>query len=100
MPGATVVNYEPSLTVALDEECRTQCRLSVETRTNAYQMRTGDYPEEQLSVYVTARQYGSLHADTSYVKTLEHLMQVCQNVLEDHVIENVLNPLAQAIALK
>ena len=51
----TVINCEPSLTVALDEECRTQFRLSVETRTSAYQVRTGDYPDEQLSVYVTAR---------------------------------------------
>src|SRR3990172_2999619 len=58
--GGTVIAFEPSLTVALDEDCRLQCRLSVETRTNAYQVRTGEYAEEQLSVYLTARQYGSL----------------------------------------
>ena len=28
------MNYEPSITLALDEECRTQLRLSVETRTS------------------------------------------------------------------
>ena len=42
-----------------------QCRLSIETRTNAYQVRTGEFPEEQLSVYVTARRYGSLPPDTT-----------------------------------
>ena len=62
IPGTTTINHEPSITLALDEDCRVQCRLSVETRTNAYQVRTGDYPEEQLSVYLTARQYGSLSA--------------------------------------
>lgn len=100
IPGATVISYEPSLTIALDEECRMQCRLSMETRTNAYQIRTGDFPEEQLSVYVTARQYGSLRSDTSFSQTLEKLLQLCQEVIESHVIEHVLRPLARTIAMK
>jgi hypothetical protein len=100
IPGATVVNCEPSLTVALDEECRVQFRLSVETRTNAYQVRTGDYPEEQISVYVTARQYGSLGPDTTFVDTLKRLNTVCMEMLDNHVIEHVLKPLARTIALK
>ena len=97
--GPTVINYEPSLTIALDEECRIQFRLSVETRTNAYQVRTGDYPDEQLSVYVTARQYGSL-AGTTFVDTLKQLNQVCQEMLDQHVVEHVLRPLARTIAMK
>ncbi|HID75812.1 MAG TPA: hypothetical protein EYP56_07425 [Planctomycetaceae bacterium] len=99
-PGAQVINYEPSLTIALDEECRLQCRLSLETRTNAYQIRTGEYPEDQLSVYVTARQYGSLNPDLTFAETLERLFRVCQDMLQGHVIEHVLQPLARTIALK
>ena len=98
--GSTVINYEPSLTIALDEECRVQFRLSVETRTSAYQVRTGDYADEQLSVYVTARQYGSLGPDATFVDTLKHLNVVCQDMLDQHVVEQFLKPLAQAIALK
>ena len=60
IPGVTVLGSEPSLQLALDEDCRTQCRLSVETRTGAYHVRTRDFPEEQLSVYFTTRRYGSL----------------------------------------
>src|SRR5437867_5609171 len=30
--GTRVINYEPSLMLSLDEGCRLQCRLSVETR--------------------------------------------------------------------
>ena len=100
IPGATVINHEPSLTIALDEECRLQCRLSVETRTNAYQVRTGEYPEEQLSVYVTARQYGSLSPDRTFAETLDRLAEVCHEMLENHVIEHVLRPLARTIAMK
>jgi hypothetical protein len=98
--GATAINYEPSITLALDEDCRVQCRLSIETRTNAYQVRTGEYPEEQLSVYLTARQYGSLGADLTYVKALENLTEVCHEMVDRYVIDNVLHPLARAIATK
>lgn len=100
VPGVTVINYEPSLTVALDDECRLQCRWSVETRTNAYQVRIGEYPEEQISVYVTARQYGSLSPDTTFIETLDRLSTVCHEMLENHVIEHVLQPLARAISMK
>ncbi len=100
MPGATVINHEPSLTLALDEDCRTQCRVSVETRTNAYQVRTGEYPEDPLSVYVTARQYGSLPPDTTYLETLDRLLGICFDLIDNVVIENVLEPLARTISLK
>jgi hypothetical protein len=100
IPGATVINYEPSFTIALDENCRIQCRLSVETRTSAYQVRTGDFAEEQLSVYVTARQYGSLDPDNSFKSVLDNLAQVCHEMLDNHVIEHVLQPLRRTIAMK
>ncbi|HWA99244.1 MAG TPA: hypothetical protein VG713_12160 [Pirellulales bacterium] len=97
---ATVLNHEPSITLALDDDCRTQCRLSVETRTNAYQVRTGDYPEEQLSVYLTARQYGSLGPDKTFVATLDRLAQVCYEMVDHYVVDHVLQPLARTIAMK
>ncbi|MFP6613063.1 MAG: hypothetical protein VB835_12200 [Pirellulales bacterium] len=100
IPGGTVINYEPSITVSLDEDCRIQSRISVETRTNAYQIRMGEFPEEQLSVYVTARQYGSLAPDVSFVDALEKLTGICETLLESYVIENVLQPLARTIATR
>jgi len=100
VPGANVINYEPSITLALDEECRTQVRLSVETRTNAFQVRTGDYPEDQLSVYLTARQYGSLEPGVTFVQALDNLTQICRDMVETYVIDQVLQPLARTIAMK
>ena len=98
--GATIISHEPSITMALDEDCRIQCRMSIETRTNAYQVRTGEFPEEQLSVYFTARQYGSLGADASYVDALTNLASTCEDMVENYVVENVLQPLARTIAMR
>jgi hypothetical protein len=99
MTGANFIGNEPSLTLALDPECRLQCRVNVETRTNAYQIRTGDYQEEQVSVYVTARQYGSLSPDTTYVAVVDRLARLAQEIVEGYVAPNVLEPLARAISL-
>ena len=100
MPGATTINYEPNLTFAMDEDCRLQCRINIESRTNAYQIRTGEYQEEQISVYVTARQYGSLSADGTYVDALDRLCQVCREIIDEYVVDSVLQPLARTIALQ
>lgn len=98
--GATIISHEPSITMALDEDCRVQCRMSIETRTNAYQVRTGDFPEEQISVYFTARQYGSLGAETNYIDALNSLAQTCEEMVENYVVDNVLLPLARTIATR
>ena len=90
----------PSLTLALDEECRTQVRIGTESRTNAFQVRTGEFGEDQLSVYVTARQYGSLDPDTTYVEALERLTLIARDVVEHCVIDQILRPLARTISLK
>lgn len=100
IPGGTVIAYEPSFQLAFDEDCRTQCRLSFETRTSAYHVRTSDYPEEQLSVYLTARRYGSLEPGETYVGALKQLATLCREVVDHFVIDNVLRPLQQAIAIK
>jgi hypothetical protein len=100
LPGGRVINYEPSLTVSLDEDCRVQVRVSTETRTNAFQVRTGEFAEEQLSVYVTARQYGSLDPQMSYVEAIDRLAQLAREVVDSCVVEQILRPLARTISMK
>ncbi len=99
-PGARLVANEPSIHFALDENCRTQCRISVESRTSAYHIRTGEFPEEQISVYLTVRRYGSLESGETYVETLNELRRHAIEIMDSYVIENVLLPLQQTIAIK
>lgn len=99
-PGVKVINYEPSVTIAVDDECRMQLRVSIENRTNAYQVRVNDYPEEQFSVYVTARQYGSLSPDKTFVETLDRLCELCHETIDGYVIEHILSPLHKAIMIR
>ena len=99
IPGAQVLANEPSIQFALDEDCRTQCRLSIETRTSAYHVRMKEFPEEQLSVYFTARRYGSLDGEETYVEAMRKLADIAHEIVDGYVVENVLRPLQQAIAI-
>lgn len=95
-----VVAYEPHLQFSVDEDCRTQCRISVETRTSAYHVKTREFPSEQLSVYVTARHYGSLDPDITYADILKQLGQVCTETIEEFVAEELLKPIQRTIEIK
>jgi hypothetical protein len=98
--GGRPLSFEPNLTMSLTNDCRRQCRIMVETRTNAYQVRRNDYPEDSISVYFTVRQYGSLPHDGSFEETLKELRHDAERLLQQCAVEQVLRPLAQAISRK
>lgn len=98
LPGSRVINYEPSITLALEESCRLQCRLSIETRTNAYQIRTGDFPDDQISIYFTVRQYWGSGPEVTFVDSFRRQRVVGEEAIEKIVIPRIVRPLARAIA--
>jgi hypothetical protein len=100
LPGGRVINHEPSLMLALDEQCRLQCRLSVETRTSTYQVRTGQFPEAPISVYFTIRQYWGRQPFDTFAESYQNQRRICQELVDQHIIPAVVRPLAQAIAAK
>ena len=98
LSGARVLNFEPSLTLSLDDSCRLQARISVETRTNAYQVRTGDFPDDQISLYFTVRQYWGSGPELSFVESFRRQREIGEEALQRVVIPRVVRPLARAIA--
>ena len=98
--GARVLNFEPSLTLSLDDSCRLQCRLSVETRTNAVQLRTGDYDDEQISVYFTVRQYWGSGPEKTFLDSFRRQREIGEEAIQKVVIPRVVRPLALVIASK
>ena len=100
IPASRVLNFEPSLMLSLDEGCRLQGRLSVETRTNAYQVRTGQFPEAPISVYFTVRQYWGRQPFKTLVESYQNQRRICQELVDSHVLPAVIRPLQQTIAAK
>jgi hypothetical protein len=101
LSGARVLNFEPSMMLALDEQCRLQCRLSVETRTNAYQVQTGQFPENApITVYFTVRQFWGKQPFKTFVESYRNQRRIAQELVDAHVIPNVVKPLAATISAK
>lgn len=99
VPGPLLA-YEPLLQFALDDQCKTQCRISLEARSTAYQAKTGEYGEEPLSVYLTVRRYASLAKEEQFSAELERLAETADRLVSHYLVENVLQPLQRAIAMK
>ena len=75
---------------------RTQVRVSTETRTNAFQVRT-----ESLATTCVRHSSSVRKLDTeTYVDVVERLAQLAQDVIESCVVEQILRPLARTISLK
>ena len=100
MPGSKVMGYEPSLMLALDETCRLQCRLNIETRTNAYQIRTNSYPDAPITVFFTIRQYWARQTGRTFVEAYQSQRKTCQELVDNHIIPAVIKPLSQSIENK
>lgn len=100
IPGCKLLTADQSMTLALDEPCRTQCRIQIEPRSSAFHIRTGEFVDENLSVFVTIRRYGSLESDQSFVDLLNDLYRVGTGILDNYVVGQILQPLQQAIAIK
>src|SRR5476649_1233449 len=100
MPGSKVLGYEPSLMLALDESCRLQCRLNIETRTNAYQIRTNNFPEAPITVFFTVRQYWAKQGTKTFTEGYQNQRKICQELVDSHIIPAVVKPLSAAIENK
>ncbi|TWU42022.1 hypothetical protein [Novipirellula artificiosorum] len=100
LPYGKVLSHEPAIQFSLDEDCRTQCRVSFESRTNAYQVRTGDFGEEQISVYLTVRRYDSLGPDENYAAEYDRLVSLGRDLVDEYLVTSVLKPLQDAISLR
>lgn len=98
--GTKLLGYEPMIQLALDESCRTQARLSFECRTLPEQVRSTDFSEELLSVYLTVRRYDSLEPGEDFPQELARLAKLAQDLVDQYVVGQVLRPLQQAISLK
>ncbi len=98
IPGGRVVHYEPSITFALEGDCQTQARLSIETRTSVSQVRSGDYADDQISLYFTIRRYWRGENDKTFVEAFQCLRGVGEEIVSEVIIPRIVRPLAQAIA--
>jgi hypothetical protein len=97
-PGAKAVDIQPSVTVALSEDCRLQARIDVITRTNSYQVRTGDYSNDVISVYLILRRYWGDRPKEPMENLFGQMTERAEALCTSYIVPKLLRPISSAIA--
>lgn len=95
-PGAIMLSNDVTITLALDESGKRLCRLDVQPRTTEEEIRGGKITAEQLTVSLTVRHSGSPDTNQSFVSVLHELYETAHQIMDEHVIDQVLLPLLRA----
>jgi hypothetical protein len=96
--GARPVDFQPSVTVALSDDCRLQARIDVITRTNSYQVRTGDYSDDVISVYLVLRRFWGDRPKASMESLAMEMAERADALCTKHIVPRLIKPISAAIA--
>lgn len=96
--GARAVDFQPTVTVALSDDCRLQGRIDIVTRTNSQQIRTGEYGDDAISVYMIVRRYWGDRPKESLSAMVMQLAERADALCQSHILPRVLRPISSVIA--
>ncbi len=96
--GARAIDFQPTVTMSLSDDCRLQGRIDVVTRTNSYQVRTGDYSEDAISVYFVLRRYWGDQPNESLEGMFQQMTERAEELCSKYVVPRVLRPVNSAIS--
>lgn len=92
------IDAQPFLGLALTDSCDTQAYVEIKSRTSTYEVRTGHYDAQPLSVFLTFRRYWGFQPNESLVDAHRELSERAEEWAATKIAPLVVNPLAQAIA--
>lgn len=96
--AAQVIDAQPFLGVAITENCDTQVYLEIKSRTSTYEVRTQQFEQQPLGVFLTVRKYWGFTEGESLLDIHRQLTLRAEEWVSEKVVPLVVNPLAQAIA--
>jgi len=93
-----VIDTQPYFGVALTPECDLQAYVEVKSRTTTFEVRTGNYEGEAITVFLTTRKYWEAGTGQQLPAALQSMFAVMNELAIERVVPNFVNPLAAAIA--
>jgi len=101
LPHTHPIGYSPSVLVALSDDCRTQGRISVESKISAYEPRSKKQSlDEAITLSFTVRQYPPGTEKFDALKSFENQCRLVQELMAEKIVPNFVQPLANVIAQK
>lgn len=92
------IDAQPYLGIALTPDCDLQAYVEVKTRSSTFEVRTAEYENQPVSVYLTVRKYWGLAPCGSLLEVQGMLLDTADELATSRVGPMLVQPLAQAIA--
>ena len=92
------IDCQPYFGIALTPDCNVQAYLEIKGRTSSFEVRTGEYEAQLLSVYLTVRRYWGFDEPADLPAVHEELATLADDLAVQRIVPLVVNPLALAIA--
>jgi len=101
LPSASPIGFSPAVVVALSEDCRTQARVSVESKTSvAEPPRKEQNLDEAISLSLTVRQYPRGTEKFDALKSFEDQCRLVEQLMAERIILEFVYPITNVIAQK
>jgi hypothetical protein len=101
LPSAKPIGFSPAVVVALSDDCRTQARIGVESKTSVGEGGKQKFKsDEAISLFFTIRQYPSGTEKFDALKSFEYQCQMAQELMAEKIVPNFVQPLTSVIAQK
>jgi hypothetical protein len=98
-PGARPIVVNPVVIVGLNEDCCTQARISIESKTSIYDPRKGkDQTDQAISLSFTIRQYPQAEVKFDAVRSFRDQCRLLEALLEEKIVPHFVRPLINTIA--
>jgi hypothetical protein len=99
LPNSKAIGFSPTVLTAISEDCRTQARISVESKTSFYDVSNESYnSDEPISVYFTIRQYPAPNEKFNALKSFKKQCELAEELMASRILPNIVRPLTSAIA--
>ncbi|HUW19806.1 MAG TPA: hypothetical protein VMW16_10940 [Sedimentisphaerales bacterium] len=101
LPSARPIGFSPAVVIALSSDCRTQARITVESKTSVYEPgRKNQHSDEAISLSLTIRQYPSSSERFDALKSFENQRRLAEQLMAEKIVPNFVQPLVNVIAQK
>jgi hypothetical protein len=114
LPSAKPIRFSPAVVLALSEDCRTQARCSVGSKTSIYEpgekgetadesislSLKGETADESISLSFTIRQYPSSTEKFDALKSFGNQCRLAEELMSEKIVPNLVRPLINVIAQK
>ena len=101
LPAAKPIGVSPVIVVALSDDCHTQARLSIESKTSIYEPgQRKQNTDQAITLSFTIRQYPQSSGKFDAMNSFENQCQLAEELMAEKIVPYFVKPLTNVITQK